>query len=77
MGEAAPQARGGIVSDTGERLTLTVPEAAAALGISTDAFYDACRHPDSGVPHVRVGRRIVVPKARFLAWLAGEGRTGT
>lgn len=43
------------------RLTLTVEEAAAALGISRAFAYEAVHRGE--IPHVRIGRRILVPKA--------------
>lgn len=43
-----------------ERLTLTVEEAAAALGISRAFAYESVRRGD--IPHIKIGRRILVPK---------------
>jgi excisionase family DNA binding protein len=43
-----------------QRLTLTVPEVAEALGISRMAAYSAVR---AGViPAIRIGRRVLVPR---------------
>jgi excisionase family DNA binding protein len=39
---------------------LTVPEAAARLGISSKAYYRAVRRGD--VPAIHIGRHIKVPK---------------
>lgn len=44
-----------------DRQTLTVEEAAARLGIGRNAAYDAVNRGD--IPHIRIGRRIVIPKA--------------
>ena len=44
-----------------ERLTLTVEEAAAMLGISRAGAYEAVQRGD--IPSIRIGRRILVPKA--------------
>lgn len=43
-----------------ERLTLTVEEAARALGIGRASAYDAVERGD--IPAVRLGRRIVIPR---------------
>ncbi|TMC02074.1 MAG: helix-turn-helix domain-containing protein [Chloroflexi bacterium] len=51
----------------GERLTLKVEEAAGLLGIGREKTRLLC---NSGViPSLRLGRRLVIPKARFLRWL--------
>jgi excisionase family DNA binding protein len=47
----------------------TVAEAAALLGISEDAIYEDCRR--GCFPHVKVGRRVLIPRRRFEAWLDG------
>ena len=53
------------------RLTLTVEEAAALLGISRNSAYEAVRRGE--IPSVRIGGRIVIPRRRFLDWLgAGD-----
>lgn len=54
--------------------TITVDEAARRLGISRSAAYEAIRRDGSlaGVPTIRVGSRIVLPRARFEALVAGE-----
>lgn len=44
-----------------ERLALSVAEAAAALGVSKDAIYDAVRCHE--LPAIRVRRRILIPLA--------------
>ena len=51
------------------RLTLTVDEAAELLGLSRGGAYAACAAGE--IPTVRLGRRILVPRARLLA-LLGE-----
>jgi excisionase family DNA binding protein len=51
----------------GDRLTLKVEEAAGLLGIGREKTRLLC---NSGViPSLRLGRRLVIPKARFLRWL--------
>jgi excisionase family DNA binding protein len=53
---------------------LTVEEAARFLRISRGLAFAAVRQGD--IPSVRVGRRILVPKAPLLAWLATTTRSG-
>ena len=53
-------------------LTLTVEEAAAALGVGRSTAYELAR--TGGIPVIRLGRRIVVPTAA-LAELLGVGRS--
>lgn len=56
-----------MVGYDGERLTLNVEEAAGLLGIGREKTRLLC---NSGViPSLRLGRRLVIPKARFLRWL--------
>jgi excisionase family DNA binding protein len=50
------------------KLTITVDEAAAKLGIGRSAAYEAVRRGE--IPHLRFGRRIQIPVAR-LAELLG------
>ena len=44
-----------------ERLTLSVEEAATVLGISRAFAYESVRRGD--IPHVKIGRRLLVPRA--------------
>ena len=44
-----------------DRLTYTVDEAAAVLGISRNSAYEAARRGE--IPTIRVGRRILVPRS--------------
>lgn len=46
---------------------LTVEEAARFLRISRGLAFAAARRGD--IPVVRIGRRLLVPRARLLAWL--------
>ncbi len=51
----------------GERLTLKVDEAAGLLGIGREKTRLLC---NAGViPSLRLGRRLVIPRSRFLKWL--------
>jgi excisionase family DNA binding protein len=45
------------------RLTLTVEEAAATLGISRASAYEAARRGD--IPSIRIGKRILVPRSQL------------
>ena len=47
--------------------TLSVEEMAAFLGISRVGAYNLCH--TKGFPSVRIGKRILIPRDRFLAWL--------
>ena len=50
-----------------ERLTYTVIEAADLLGISRGAAYEAARTGE--LPTVRIGKRLLVPKAALHKFL--------
>jgi excisionase family DNA binding protein len=53
---------------TVERLAMSVTEAAAALGVSKDAIYDAVRCHE--LPAIRIRRRILTPLAALEQLLA-------
>lgn len=55
-----------------ERRTYTVEEAGALLGVSRTLAYAAAR--DGSLPTIRIGRRLLVPRAR-LHELLGETPT--
>jgi excisionase family DNA binding protein len=53
-----------------KREVLTVKEAGRVLGVSRNTAY---KYANKGViPTVRIGRKLVVPRARLDALLAGE-----
>ena len=52
------------INDIRGRLTCTVPEAGALLGIGRDAAYSAAERGE--IPTLRLGRRLVVPVAKLL-----------
>lgn len=52
-----------------ERISYSVKEAAELTGLSEDAIYEACRRGE--FPHVKVGRRVLIPKKRFELWFNG------
>jgi excisionase family DNA binding protein len=55
--------------DEAVRRTLTVEEAAAILGISRGAAYQAAKQGE--LPTIRIGRRLLVPIAAIDRMLAG------
>jgi excisionase family DNA binding protein len=56
------------------RLTVTVEQAAELLGISRGTAYLAVR--SRHIPSVRIGGRILIPKARLLEMLGEHGAHG-
>jgi excisionase family DNA binding protein len=55
------------VDDLASRVTLTVEEAAALLGLGRTSAYEAARRGD--FPTRRLGRRVVVPVPALREWL--------
>jgi excisionase family DNA binding protein len=53
-----------------ERVTVTVEEAGEMLGISRGLAYELVRRGE--LPHIRLGRRIVVPVRALMALVEGE-----
>ncbi|MDQ4119672.1 MAG: helix-turn-helix domain-containing protein [Actinomycetota bacterium] len=53
-------------------LTYTVDQAAALLGIARGVAYESVRNGE--IPATRVGRRWLIPRSRFHAWLDGEAQ---
>ena len=51
-------------------LTLTAPEVGEVLGISRAAAYELVR--SEGFPRMRIGKRILVPKDKFICWIADQ-----
>lgn len=53
------------------KATLTIPEAAKLLGVGRNLAYQSAAEDGelAGVPVIRVGRRMVVPRASLLAAL--------
>ena len=50
--------------------TLSVTQAAILLGVARNTAFEAARSGElAGVPVIRVGRRLLVPRAPFLAAL--------
>lgn len=62
------------MSGKAERLTLTVPELAEALGINRVRAYELTRI--AGFPAIRISnKRIIIPRAALSRWL--EEQTAT
>ncbi len=57
-----------------ESLTYSVDEVAALLGIARNNAYERVRSGD--IPSIRIGRRYLIPRERFHAWLNGETSKG-
>lgn len=57
-----------------ENRILTVKEAAAIMRISTSSLYQLLR--ENKAPHITIGKRKVIPAARFYAWLDNEVKGG-
>ena len=57
-----------------ERLTLSVAEAAKLLGISRNTAYELVKQEQ--IPHIRFGKRILIPRKRLVAMLEDDENTG-
>lgn len=53
-----------------DRLTLSIEETAAVLGIGRNLAYELAR--TGQIPVIRLGRRMLVPRQQLEAMLAGE-----
>lgn len=51
-----------------ERATYTPQEVAEMLGICERSVYEALKQ--RRIPHIRFGRRYVIPRGAFDAWMA-------
>jgi excisionase family DNA binding protein len=58
-----------------EQLTLSVPEAGKMVNLGKNAAYAAAR--SGQIPTLRFGRKLRVPKARFLKLLSEGGAERT
>ncbi|MFH1925665.1 MAG: helix-turn-helix domain-containing protein [Chloroflexota bacterium] len=54
-----------------ERLTYNVSTAAKLLGLSRNAAYQGCL--TGQIPHLKIGKRILIPRVQLERLLAGEG----
>ncbi len=55
------------LDDLEHRVTLSVEEVAALLGLGRTAAYEAARRGE--IPSRRLGRRVIVPVPALLEWL--------
>ena len=55
---------------TPDRLTISVEDAAAMLGISRAFAYDLVRRGE--IPSLRLGRRVVIPHHAFRRFVEGH-----
>ncbi len=53
-----------------EPLTYTVEQVARLIGVSRGSCFEAVRRGE--IPSIRIGRRVLVPRARLLAMLGEE-----
>ena len=51
-------------------ITLSVSDVANVLGISRVGAYNLCH--SKGFPSMRIGKRILIPKDRFIQWLEAQ-----
>jgi len=51
-------------------LALSPKEAARALGIGERLLWSITADRDSGIPHLRLGRRLIYPTRELQDWLA-------
>lgn len=58
-----------------DRLVLSVKEARQQLGLSRGLMYDALR--SGQIPSIRIGRRILIPRASLDRLLEGTDTTNT
>lgn len=58
------------MSENGAALLFSVAEAAKLLGISRNLAYDLVR--EGRLPHIRLGRRVLVPRFALEQWVAME-----
>jgi excisionase family DNA binding protein len=72
-GAPAPRTAAGAVAPVENRLVFTVEEAAGLLGISRSFAYEAVQRGE--IPSMRIGRRILVPKAALERFLASSTPT--
>jgi len=61
-----------MVSDNTDRLVFTVNEARQKLGISRGLTYEAIR--TGKIPSIRIGRRILIPKAALQRLLEKDSQ---
>ena len=58
-----------------DTLTLTIEAAGRLLGVSRNSAYEAARRNE--IPVIRLGRRLLVPRAALMRLLDGRRRRRT
>lgn len=53
------------------KVTLSVKETAAILGVSTNIVYDMARYAKNPLPHQKAGARVLIPIAGLARWMCG------
>jgi excisionase family DNA binding protein len=56
-----------------ERLVLTVSETSRILGLSRNATYEGVH--TGQIPHLKIGKRILIPRAALERLLDDSGKT--
>ena len=64
-----------MVAQTLEKLVYTVEEAGTVLGLGRSGAYEAVRRGD--IPTIKIGRRLLVPKAALERMLSDVHATRT
>ncbi len=54
-------------------LSLKADDISAVLGISRNNAYDLMKAP--GFPTIRIGKRMLAPRHKFLAWVDAQSAT--
>jgi len=54
---------------------MTVAEVAELLDVCPQSVYDAAGRRE--IPHIRIGRRIVFPRAAVMEWFHSAGRVSS
>ncbi len=55
-----------------EKLTMTIPEVARALGISRNLAYELAKRDELPVPVIKLGRRMVLSRRAVELLLSGS-----
>ena len=58
------------------RLALAPKDAALALGIGVRKLWELTADTTSGIPHARIGRRVVYPTRELANWIAERAKQG-
>lgn len=72
---SSPHESSGPPQDSPEPSVLTIEEAARSLRIGRNSAYEAARRGE--LPTIRIGRRLLVPRAALERMLEGAGVDGT